>query len=1427
MSCTALAASMIGLRVTRDFGKKGGGIHSGVITAFTTCEEFDDKILHTVKFDDGEVDEYAFDFIMSMHSDFLALAVHPLTPPAAFRGAQSPITAVAPPAAQTAAEPPARQRVALPIPASLTNWPFHFSDPGSHTSYTGLVVERVIEPDASELWRIAVPHPHEDRWLTTAELLKHIDIETRIAKATSKPTRVIPVARPFTDFSPHIDNTLWTRDSAYVGHIVTVTLSNMSASWRAERDRAAAAAPTPKRSKGGKPPLYAVTIEAVFIGAPGAPVQCIGRCHHDSTQLVFFTDIRDVAEGSFTYVLPKAGWGRTGRTFSPTHPTGSIGAAEYTDCSLNNANFLATLNLFAESMPSTPVDFYQTGVRLMKTKVPKNCRVIYREALLGVTGLLDAKPDSIAAWKLLLVFDGLILAPVDPSETTASAIKRRVRWLRAGDWANLLPELKFRTQRPPTNNTSPLSSDPKLARALRASAVFSRTHSRSGAAAALGAPLNPPPVPAGGLTAAFRKLNPRAGEDTVAAPGRPEVTRRALRPPVDVPPPPIAFTVKEVLKKVRRANKAAAGGPSGTDYLTLGTWFHGDDALSQSLTRVLNLIAAGKVPAPIVDLLIAGRGICIPKDEKGGLRPIVVGSVLMRLVGSLAIQKESAAINKYFLQPRPLQFGVGVQGGCELMASAIEAHLRANPTSIVLSCDAANAFNSVCRSKLRGVLRAKFPSLYALVRMMYGSDASIIFSEEGVPSPSVVKNSVGTRQGCSLGSMIFALMIHPYLLQLAEEFPDVLVLAYADDVSLVGPPSAVVACYKRWQQLYGDELQGLLRDDKGVVYAQQPSPDSPPTSTRESLLSLGLPCEHENDTGTKVVGVKVVHDGLRVLGAPVGSDAFKLSFARARVHEVVEALDTASFMPELQLQHCLSAGSLVHRINHLLRNIPGGERGLFQDVMVQYDRAVIDAARRLARLPMLPLLAQRLASLPAGHGGLGYRTWAMTADAAFLAKYVHISRQFRTMFPLLASQYPDALGLTSNASAELISPAAACAFRALSRIESSEVVEGFTRSALLRDQDQPLRHLQHVLASISEEAAHELVIDEIDVIDDPTHPRHMAVHRSHCGDPTTLALVPTDQATTFSNEQFEAVINRRLLLPIYTNTGRGCLTCLTCGETSDKRYGSSNSPRVDVFGDHALRCHHGSRLRIRWHDGVVREFVAAAKLAGIDVESEPSNIMLHTNDRPDLGLRDSHGRFNVIVDVRTAEVTVDGVCQGAALTPGHAAACAATIKDAKWLPQAKAQGMRFFALPVECGGRLGAGSLDFIDTLASKAGGSSAERAAFTTYVTQRIRAVCMKGVSDILIGRTPAGAVPRAPRRAFLPLAQPKPRPAATRHLQAQQPLDLRAPWQSAASLRQFPSPPVLLFPDPPAPPGQPPLTWQPVFQPNMATPVTNPLAL
>jgi len=69
-------------------------------------------------------------------------------------------------------------------------------------------------------------------------------------------------------------------------------------------------------------------------------------------------------------------------------------------------------------------------------------------------------------------------------------------------------------------------------------------------------------------------------------------------------------------------------------------WFFAADTLADQLTELFNRIAAGQVPAPIVPLLTAGRGVVIPKPGGVGLR----GSILLRIVGTLALIKKSAEI---------------------------------------------------------------------------------------------------------------------------------------------------------------------------------------------------------------------------------------------------------------------------------------------------------------------------------------------------------------------------------------------------------------------------------------------------------------------------------------------------------------------------------------------------------------------------------------------------------------------------------------------------------------------------------------------------------------------------------------------------------------------------------------------------------------
>ena len=76
---------------------------------------------------------------------------------------------------------------------------------------------------------------------------------------------------------------------------------------------------------------------------------------------------------------------------------------------------------------------------------------------------------------------------------------------------------------------------------------------------------------------------------------------------------------------------------------------------------------------------------------KGDLRPVAVGHMFLRLIGSMAPKKLAPDIQSFFL---PAQLGVGVRSGCELMFNAVNAHLKLNPSHILISADVANAFNT-------------------------------------------------------------------------------------------------------------------------------------------------------------------------------------------------------------------------------------------------------------------------------------------------------------------------------------------------------------------------------------------------------------------------------------------------------------------------------------------------------------------------------------------------------------------------------------------------------------------------------------------------------------------------------------------------------------------------------------------------------------
>jgi hypothetical protein len=591
-------------------------------------------------------------------------------------------------------------------------------------------------------------------------------------------------------------------------------------------------------------------------------------------------------------------------------------------------------------------------------------------------------------------------------------------------------------------------------------------------------------------------------------------------------------------------------------------------------------MVAGCIPKTILPFLNTGRGVVISKNEQGEVRPIVIGRILLRLIGSLAMSELSTDIQAFFLKPSSaIQFGVGMQGGCELMATAIALHLEAHEDHVDVSCDARNAFNSWCRSQLWDPLYKNFSSIYTFVKLVYGEAADIIFSEDGAGTEKIL-NSVGSRQGCSLGSFLYCLAIHPLLQILQAEFPDLLVLAYCDDIHIAGPPERAFIAYKRWAFLYGKYLQGELRDDKGHVYAKKYS--------QLDLINLGLP-----------TGMEYSNRGTRILGAPVGSKDFWAEFAEGIVSDISRDFNVLGRLSNLQAQHIITCKSTIHRINHLLRNIPGGELDIFGASAIHYDDISLSVVRRICRSPDLPELAQKIARLPTSSGGLGLRSWKNVADAAFLAAYTNAAETIPRLFPeriYFETMLPAPITLFNPSTRALPLTQAPSnhsffASRALARLHSRNpgVLGIFRPNTGDLTEVRTSRSLQHKITELVDATDLIIVKSLIQRTDDPSYPWRGALFNSNCGDTHTFNTVPQDKYTTFiDNRDFEIMYIRRLLMNLSNFSSERHL-CPSCMCDSNQLYKNTNRTKLDEFGGHALHCaSNSSGFRTKyWHNPLV------------------------------------------------------------------------------------------------------------------------------------------------------------------------------------------------------------------------------------------------
>ena len=716
-------------------------------------------------------------------------------------------------------------------------------------------------------------------------------------------------------------------------------------------------------------------------------------------------------------------------------------------------------------------------------------------------------------WSLILSLPRLLLSlPADKSAnkvSTAAAVNERLTKCFNGDFPALYQEHKqllesLNHNRPHRNN--PDATVRQVISTIKTSGDLSRAARRLQSNMGLA------------------DVNLQETQNEIRKSLLDDLSEQTFRANIPVSQQTPALSSELISQAVATMSKSAAGitGWHATHFAAITATSDG----LQALTAIVNIIYSGEMPALYFGVL--NTSVLVPlRKPNGGIRPILIGDCFVRLIGKCVSTLEQHAISQVL---EPIQVAVGTKSGNEVAIHGIRAHLESHPDQIAIAIDFKNAFGTINRKAIAEALDHMDPLEVQHTKCFFNlfvtAPSNVLQSNK-----TRFQYSAGVPQGGPLSMQLFCLALHPLLTKLHYQLQQTngSVIAYADDVYLLGTPSEVQEAY-----------QALSTVSPNIGLSINP--------TKCQVLALDTQTMQMATQMCQTLSLPSPADAINILGSAVGTQAGELRIIQ-QIDET-ELFERISQVYDLQCRLLLIRQCIVSKFQHYGRTLPPDvSSNLLQSLDMKTRMAMADilGEEELSDQTWLET------TLPISHGGLGIRELHTQAQTDYYASASFAMLRWRNILPdnhplissIINNEIRSADCLTKalstchqlklNLLQTVIRPTntdAAAPEEHLPAIKNIDLPKD-VRSLMTSTTPCPIK-LQHYLSSLHARCGFRSLWNSIN----PQSEHRIMILSKTTGTPMIpLAIIPTEPGLVFSNIETRFILRHLMSLSLEETIG--------------------------------------------------------------------------------------------------------------------------------------------------------------------------------------------------------------------------------------------------------------------------------------------------